>query len=96
MPQQLLGEPAQHDSGNADQSANTKDTVVRENPTNKGKSIYGSNRLNYLEILSNFTNQPLEWQLPDQELSTLLVLANFTERLQHTETRIKFNVTLFH
>jgi len=32
-----------------------------------------------LEVLGNFTNKPLERQLPDQELSTLLVLANFTK-----------------
>lgn len=83
MPQLPLGEPEQHDSGNADQSAKDKDTLVRENPANIGKSIYGSsNRLNYLKILGNFTNQPLEWQLPDQELSTLLVFADFTVRLQ--------------
>lgn len=31
-----------------------------------------------LEVLCNFTDQPLEWELPDQQLSTLLVLANFT------------------
>lgn len=31
-----------------------------------------------LEILRNLTNQPLEWELPDQELSTLLVLADFS------------------
>lgn len=34
----------------------------------------------YLEILSDFTNKPLERQLPDQELGTLLVLANFTKQ----------------
>nr|ACJ84494.1 unknown [Medicago truncatula] len=32
-----------------------------------------------LEVLSNFTNQPLEWELPDQELSTLLILPNLTK-----------------
>jgi len=32
----------------------------------------------YLEVLSNFTNQPLERELPDQELSTLLILPNLT------------------
>nr|KYP75773.1 hypothetical protein KK1_019974 [Cajanus cajan] len=32
----------------------------------------------YLEILSNFTNQPLEWKLPDKKLSTLLVFPNLT------------------
>ncbi|KRX12281.1 hypothetical protein T07_2523 [Trichinella nelsoni] len=32
-----------------------------------------------LEVLGNFTNKPLEWQLPDQELSTLLVLTDFTK-----------------
>ncbi|KAF4361928.1 hypothetical protein G4B88_024504 [Cannabis sativa] len=32
----------------------------------------------YLEVLSNFPNKALEWQFPDQELSALLVLPNFT------------------
>lgn len=32
-----------------------------------------------LEVLSNFTNQPLEGELPDQELSTLLILPNLTK-----------------
>jgi hypothetical protein len=32
-----------------------------------------------LEILSNFTNQTLEWQLADQELGRLLVATDFTE-----------------
>ena len=32
-----------------------------------------------LEVLCNFPNKPLEGQLPDQKLSTLLVLANLTE-----------------
>nr|AFK34563.1 unknown [Lotus japonicus] len=32
-----------------------------------------------LEVLCNFTNKTLEGQLPDQELSTLLILTNFTE-----------------
>jgi len=32
----------------------------------------------YLEVLSNFTNQPLEGELPDQELGTLLILPNLT------------------
>ncbi|KAM1382818.1 hypothetical protein ACFX13_035971 [Malus domestica] len=36
-----------------------------------------------LEILGNFTNKPLEWQLPDQELSTLLVLNGFHEERQY-------------
>ncbi|KAB8092062.1 hypothetical protein EE612_017820, partial [Oryza sativa] len=31
-----------------------------------------------LEVLCNFPNKPLEGQLPDQKLSTLLVLANLT------------------
>lgn len=33
---------------------------------------------NYLEVLSNFTDKPLEWELPDQKLSTLLVFTDFT------------------
>ena len=32
-----------------------------------------------LEILGNLTNQSLEWQFPDQKLSTLLVLPDFTK-----------------
>ena len=32
-----------------------------------------------LEVLRNFTNKPLEWELPDQELSTLLILADLTK-----------------
>jgi len=31
-----------------------------------------------LEVLGNLTDQPLERQLPDQQLSTLLILSNFT------------------
>jgi hypothetical protein len=31
-----------------------------------------------LEILSNLTDQPLEWELPDQKFGTLLVLADFS------------------
>uniref|UniRef100_J3LPE7 Uncharacterized protein n=1 Tax=Oryza brachyantha TaxID=4533 RepID=J3LPE7_ORYBR len=31
-----------------------------------------------LEVLGDFPNKPLEGQLPDQKLSALLVLANFT------------------
>ena len=32
-----------------------------------------------LEILSNLTNQTLEWQLADEKLSRLLVTTDFTE-----------------
>jgi len=32
-----------------------------------------------LEVLCNFPNKPLEGQLPDQQLSALLVLADLTE-----------------
>ncbi|KYN00179.1 hypothetical protein ALC62_09059, partial [Cyphomyrmex costatus] len=32
-----------------------------------------------LEILRDFTNQPLERQLPDQQLSRLLVSSNFSK-----------------
>lgn len=32
----------------------------------------------YLEVLSNFTNKSLEWEFPDKQLGTLLVLANFS------------------
>lgn len=32
----------------------------------------------HLEVLGNLTNKPLEGKLPDQELSTLLVLTDFT------------------
>jgi hypothetical protein len=33
----------------------------------------------YLEILSNFTNESLEWEFANEELSRLLVTTNFTE-----------------
>jgi hypothetical protein len=36
---------------------------------------------NYLEVLCNFPNKPLEGQLPDQQLSALLVLADLTNKL---------------
>ena len=32
-----------------------------------------------LEILSNFTDQTLEWQLPDEQFCALLVSSDFTE-----------------
>ena len=32
-----------------------------------------------LEVLSNFTNETLEWKLSDQELSRLLVATNLTK-----------------
>jgi hypothetical protein len=32
-----------------------------------------------LEVLGNFTNQSLEWQLADQELSRLLVSSDFSK-----------------
>ncbi|RDX80857.1 hypothetical protein CR513_38532, partial [Mucuna pruriens] len=54
----LLAMQAQHDSGNADQSATTAQFFV----------------ISYLEVLSNFTNQPLEGEFPDQKLGTLLTL----------------------
>jgi hypothetical protein len=37
-----------------------------------------------LEVLRNLTNQPLEWELPDQQLSALLVLADFTATFSQT------------
>ena len=33
-----------------------------------------------LKILSNLSDKPLEWELPDQKLSALLVLPDLTER----------------
>jgi hypothetical protein len=33
----------------------------------------------HLEILSNFTDKPLEWELPDKQLSRLLVATDFTK-----------------
>ena len=33
----------------------------------------------YLEVLGDFTNEPLEGELPDEELSGLLVTTDFTE-----------------
>jgi hypothetical protein len=81
MPQQLLAMQAQHGSGNEDQSATTTIKIINntihnnhENNKTNLKTIIS----HYLEILSNFTNQPLEGELPDQELSTLLVLPNLT------------------
>ena len=35
--------------------------------------------LTHLEVLCNFTNQPLEGELPDEELCRLRVATNFTE-----------------
>jgi hypothetical protein len=32
-----------------------------------------------LEILCNFTNQTLEWQFSDQQISGFLVTTNFTQ-----------------
>jgi hypothetical protein len=34
---------------------------------------------NYLEVLCDFTNEPLEGQLPNQKLSGLLITSNFTK-----------------
>jgi len=41
-----------------------------------------------LEVLCNFPNKPLEGQLPDQQLSALLVLADLTIKLysRHSES----------
>jgi|SRR5882762_9345312 len=36
-------------------------------------------RKKYLEILSNFTNEPLEGEFPDEQLGRLLVATNFTK-----------------
>lgn len=33
----------------------------------------------YLEVLRDFTNEPLEWELPDQKFGRLLVPSDFTE-----------------
>lgn len=35
--------------------------------------------MTYLEVLSDFTNKPLEGKLPDEELSGFLVTPDFTE-----------------
>jgi len=45
------------------------------------KSAYGSTleAKICLEVLRNFTNKTLEWQLPDQQLSGLLVSSNFSK-----------------
>lgn len=40
---------------------------------------YEAKRLRYLEVLSNFTDETLEGELADEELSRLLVATNFTE-----------------
>jgi hypothetical protein len=34
----------------------------------------------HLEILGNFPDKPLEWKLPYEQLSALLILANFTAK----------------
>ncbi|KAM1745962.1 hypothetical protein ACFX11_012642 [Malus domestica] len=39
-----------------------------------------------LEILGNFTNKLLEWQILDQELNTLMVLNGFHEERQYQES----------
>jgi hypothetical protein len=46
---------------------------------------YASSTLSNLEVLCNFPNKPLEGQLPDQQLSALLVLADLTVKLQVTQ-----------
>jgi hypothetical protein len=38
-----------------------------------------------LEVLGNFTNKSLEWQLSDQQLSALLVLTDLTTQSKNTE-----------
>jgi hypothetical protein len=45
------------------------------------KSAYGSalETKICLEVLCNFTYKTLEWQLPDQQLSGLLVSSNFSK-----------------
>lgn len=53
----------------------------------------------YLEVLCNFTNQSLEWQLADQQLSTLLVLTDFTANLStnpsvDNQIMYKYNETI--
>jgi hypothetical protein len=52
-----------------------------------------------LEILSNLTDQPLEWELPDQKFGTLLVLADFSASYiqytpQLTPTKLESIVTM--
>ena len=49
-------------------------------------SVHNQSRLHadqrihtYLEVLSNFTNEPLEGELPDEELGGLLVTTDFTK-----------------
>jgi hypothetical protein len=38
-----------------------------------------------LEVLGNFSNKSLEWQLSDQQLSALLILTDLTARSKNTE-----------
>jgi len=38
-----------------------------------------------LEVLGNFSNKPLEWQLSDQQLSALLILTDLTTHSKNTE-----------
>ena len=43
-----------------------------------------------LEVLSNFPHQSLERELPDQQLGTLLVLANFTTQQQQVQLETQY------
>lgn len=53
-------------------------------------------RCSYLEVLSDFTDKTLEGKLPDEELSGLLVLADFTESdSSGTETMRLLDTTLY-
>jgi hypothetical protein len=38
-----------------------------------------------LEVLGNFSNKSLEWQLSDQQLSALLILTDLTTQSKNTE-----------
>jgi hypothetical protein len=86
MLQLPLAVPTQHGFGNADQSTQKKKkktalSSVSKHQIHIHKHYQDNNyRINksYLKILGNFTNKPLEREFPNQELSTLLILTDFT------------------
>ena len=41
--------------------------------------MLNSSGTTHLEILGDFTNEPLEWELPDQKLGGFLITPDFTK-----------------
>jgi len=62
-------------------SNTTKNMFIAESMHTYLKSTYGSTleAKICLEVLCNLTNKALEWQLPDKQLSGLLVSPNFSK-----------------